>query len=59
MRLQQYDEKGFVLKFYVDALGDDDYLPLKKSPEFRLAAGPAKVLHAIGHRMPRLAKRPG
>jgi hypothetical protein len=48
VRLQQWDEKAFVLKFYVDALGDDDYLPLKKSPAFRIAAGPAKVLHAIG-----------
>lgn len=47
VQLQQYDEKAFELKFYVDALGDDDYLPLSRSPTFRIAAGPAKVLHAI------------
>ena len=45
--IQQFDESAFMLKFYVDVTGDDDYVPLKKSPTVRVKAGPAKVLHVI------------
>ena len=47
VRLQQYDEERFVLKFYIDALGNDDYLPLAHNFGIRITGGPAKVLHAI------------
>ncbi|HEY3839336.1 MAG TPA: DUF3604 domain-containing protein, partial [Bryobacteraceae bacterium] len=45
VHLQQWDEAAFMLKFYVDATGDDDYVPLKHNPAIRMNAGPAKVLH--------------
>jgi hypothetical protein len=47
VHLQQWDETAFMLKFYVDATGDDDYVPLKNNPVIRMKAGPAKVLHVI------------
>ena len=45
VRIQQFDETAFMLKFYVDVTGDDDYVPLKKNPTVRVRAGPAKALH--------------
>ncbi len=47
VHLQQFDETAFMFKFYVDAAGDDDYVPLKNNPAIRLRAGTAKVLHVV------------
>jgi Protein of unknown function (DUF3604) len=47
LRLQQSDERKFELRFYVDALGNDDYLPLKSNPAIAITAGPARELHVI------------
>jgi hypothetical protein len=43
-RMQLWDETAFTLKFYVDAFGDDDYLPLARNPQIRItAADPAEI----------------
>lgn len=47
VRMQNYDETAFVLKFYIDALGDDDYLPLARNPQVRILAAEAAELHVI------------
>jgi hypothetical protein len=47
VHLQQFDETAFMFKFYVDAMGDDDYVPLKSNPTIRLKGGPARVLHVV------------
>lgn len=47
VRMQSYDERAFVFKFYVDALGHGDYLPLARNPQIRLLAGRPATLHAI------------
>ncbi len=39
IRLPRWDETAFSLKFYVDAKGDDDYLPLARNPQIRILAG--------------------
>ncbi|MGH9721851.1 MAG: DUF3604 domain-containing protein [Bryobacteraceae bacterium] len=36
VRMQRWDESAFTLKFYIDASGDDDYLPLRKNPQIRI-----------------------
>ncbi len=47
VRMQQYDEEAFLLKFYVDALGNDDYLPLARNPSIRVLPAPAAELNVI------------
>ncbi|HZT32702.1 MAG TPA: CehA/McbA family metallohydrolase [Bryobacteraceae bacterium] len=47
VRMQSYDEKAFVFRFYVDALGNDDYLPLERNPHIRLRAAPAAALNVV------------
>lgn len=47
VRMQRYDEKAFLLKFYVDALGNDDYLPLAHHPTMQVLAAPAAELNVI------------
>ncbi len=48
VRMQRWDETGFELRFYVDAFGDDDYLPLRHNPRLRIRSGPAAALHVSG-----------
>ncbi|MFV2070776.1 MAG: DUF3604 domain-containing protein, partial [Pirellulales bacterium] len=44
MRVQPFDESRFVLKCYVDALGNDDFLPLRDHPAIEVvAAGPYRM----------------
>jgi hypothetical protein len=38
IRVQPFDEFPFVFKTYVDALGDDDYLPLAVNPQIDIVA---------------------
>lgn len=47
VRMQRWDESAFTLKFYVDAGGDDDYLPLARHPRIRVLAGKAGELHCV------------
>lgn len=47
VRMQQYDETAFVLKFYVDALGNDDYLPLGRNPRIGILAAEAAEIHVV------------
>ena len=43
-QIQPFDESRFVFKVYVDALGDDGYLPLARSPAIEIvAAGPHRL----------------
>lgn len=48
MRVQQRDETAFLFKLYVDSDGDDDFLPLSKSPAIRIhgAAADSIVVNA-------------
>ena len=46
-RVQTTSEKAFVFKLYVDAVGNDDYLPLPEHPTVEIAAEPAKHLNVI------------
>ena len=43
-RVQRFDESAFVFRFYVDAEGNDDWLPLRTPPFVRVRSGPAAVL---------------
>jgi hypothetical protein len=47
MRVQPFDETHFVLKCYVDAVGDDEYLPLAEHPEIEVIAAKAERLSVI------------
>ena len=47
VRMQRWDESAFTLKFYVDAAGDDDYLPLAKNPQIKVVGGEADELNVI------------
>lgn len=47
MRVQRWAETAFLFKFYVDAFGDDDFLPLRQNPSFRIRAGNPVELLAI------------
>lgn len=38
IRVQPFDESPFVFKVYVDALGNEDYLPLKQNPTIDIVA---------------------
>lgn len=38
VRVQPFDGPRYTFKFYVDALGDDDYLPLAENPSVRIVA---------------------
>src|SRR5712692_6671058 len=44
LRVQQRDETAFVFKLYVDADGNDDYLPLAHSPAIRIHGAAAETL---------------
>ena len=48
VRMQRWDEAAFTLKFYVDAPGDDDYLPLARNPQIKVAGGEAAELNIAG-----------
>lgn len=41
LRVQQRDETAFLFKLYADSNGDDDYLPLAKSPAVRICGAAA------------------
>jgi hypothetical protein len=44
VRMQQWDETAFTLRFYIDAEGNDDYLPLARNPQIKLGgAEPAEI----------------
>jgi hypothetical protein len=44
VRMQRWDETAFTLRFYADAFGDDDYLPLRRNPQIRITGGePAEI----------------
>ncbi len=47
VRIQRWDESGFTLKFYVDARGDDDYLPLDTHPRVRVIGTEAAEMHVV------------
>ena len=44
VRVQQRDETAFLFKLYVDTEGDDDYLPLAKSPSMRVHGSAADLI---------------
>ncbi|UCD29519.1 MAG: DUF3604 domain-containing protein, partial [Planctomycetota bacterium] len=39
IRTQPFDETSFVFKFYVDATGDENYLPLRHNPSLEIIPG--------------------
>jgi hypothetical protein len=45
--MQLPDEAAFTQKFYVDALGKGEFLPLRNNPHMRIFSGPAKELKVI------------
>lgn len=47
VRIQPFDETRFVFKVYVDATGDDGYLPLADNPAIEIIAAPATRLAAV------------
>jgi len=47
MRVQPFDEKRFVFKVYVDALGKGEYLPLAESPSIEVAAAAPHRLSVV------------
>ncbi|NQT38950.1 MAG: DUF3604 domain-containing protein, partial [Planctomycetes bacterium] len=47
VRIQPFDETRFVFKVYVDATGDDNYLPLADSPAIEIIAAGAARLAAV------------
>jgi hypothetical protein len=46
-RVQMYDETAFTFRFYVDAFGDRDYLPLASNPSVEIVAAEPAELHVI------------
>ncbi|MBI3682780.1 MAG: DUF3604 domain-containing protein [Acidobacteria bacterium] len=42
VRMQQWDETAFTLRFYVDPGGEDDYLPLSINPQIKITGGEAE-----------------
>jgi len=47
VRVQPMDESRFVFKVYVDALGNDDWLPLEESPAIRITAAEPYRLRVV------------
>ncbi|MFB0555409.1 MAG: DUF3604 domain-containing protein [Phycisphaerae bacterium] len=46
-QVQPFDESHFIFKVYVDALGNNEYLPLAESPAVKIAAGRPNKLTAL------------
>lgn len=46
-QVQPFDESHFIFKVYVDALGNNEYLPLVESPAVKIAAGRPYKLTAL------------
>ena len=47
VRMQQWDEANFILKLYVDAHGNDYYLPLANQPKIEIQGAEPAAIHVV------------